>query len=238
LDFHGSETAHQTACEYMVHVGILKYLFPLFLGKHLPKLCHFDDAGTAMLTNRSTKRKNQQKKRKLEYYKKIEATTIRIFYSLVRHLHDDSPNDVKARYVAKFMDDDMKVRRLIDLYMKYDQQVRLAEYKFYQSDIEDAILDENSNDDNNNNNNGADSIVQLAVLDTKLKAGGDIMYRLAAIIAFCCCTSKKCHALMLKELQDNQSGISVIKDTLLEFISMLDVATGQRILLQQFHDQI
>ena len=234
LDFHGNATPHQKACEYMVHIGVLKYIFPLLMGKHLPELCDFHDT-TALMTNRSTKSKNQQMKRKSAFHKKIESTTIRILYSLVLQLQDNSPNDVKARFIAKFMEDDRKVQRLIDLYIKYDQQVRLAEYKFYQSDIEDAIL-EDAGDHYSKSNN--DSMVQLAVMDTKLKAGGDIMYRLAAIIAFCCCTSKKCHTLILKELQTKQSGISIIKDTLLEFISMLDVTTDQRILLQNFHNQI
>jgi beta-catenin-like protein 1 len=238
LDFHGSHTSHRMACEYMVHVGILKYLFPLFLGKHLPKFCHLDDTDN-MISVGTKKKKNRQMKRKSEYYKKIEGTTIRILYSLVRHLRDDSPNDVKARFVTKFIDDDQKVQRLIDLYMKYDQQVRMAEYKFYQSDIEDTIRNEHRNGNNTTDDHTVESMIEMAVLDAKLQAGGDIMYRLAAIIAFCCCASKKCHTMILNELQDNrQSGISVIKDTLREFISMLDAESDQRILLQQYHDQI
>ena len=178
------------------------------------------------------KAKNRQMKQKAEYYKKIETTTIRIIYGFVRHLHDDSPHDAKARFIVKFMDDESKVQRLIDLYIKYDQQVRLAEYKFYQSDMEDTIRAELGA------TSSSETMLQLAVVDAKLNAGGDILYRLAAIIAFCCCTSKNCHTCIIDQLKSKQSGISVIKDTLQEFIGMLDVGSEQRILLQTFQDQI
>ena len=239
LDFSsGSEMAHVHACESMVQLGALKYVFPFLMGQHLPKYSDsYDDNDND--TTLSTKQR-PRRKRKLEFYQTIETNTIRILYGLVRHLRATAPHQVQARLLAKFMDDDLKVQRLVDLYFKYDEQVRLAEYKFYQSDIEDVILDSGDGSRNNNNDDDEDkdSLIQLAVLETKLNAGGDIRYRLAAIIAFCCGSSKKCHTWIIEHLQTKQSGISVIKETLLEFISMLDVTSDQRILLQKFHDQI
>ncbi len=242
LDFSsGSEVAHVQACQSMVQVGALKYLFPFLMGQHLPKYSDsYDDnddtTADTDTTTLPTKRRHQRMKRKLEFYQKVETTTIRILYGLVRHLRAAAPHQVQARLLAKFMDDDQKVQRLIDLYFKYDEQVRLAEYKFYQSDIEDVILD--SGDGSQNDDDDKDSMIQFAVLEAKLNAGGDILYRLAAIIAFCCGSSKKCHTWIIEHLQTKQSGISVIKETLYEFISMLDVTSDQRILLQKLHDQI
>jgi beta-catenin-like protein 1 len=227
----------RNACEHIVQVGLLKYLFPLFMGKNLPRYCDYNtDTGPQL----SKKSKNKQLKRKQEYYNKIETTTIRILYALVRHLRDDSPNDVKARFLTKFIDDETKIHRLIDLFLKYDRQVRLAEFKFYQSDVEDVIL-ENGNATIDTNENGAnknDSIVQLALLDAKLQAGGDVLYRIAAIIAFCCRNSKKCHTQIIQQLKVKQSGMSVIKDALQEFISILDYTTNQKAVLELYLEYI
>ena len=56
LDFAGSDIVYRHACEYLVEVGALKFIFPLFMNRNLPKLYNLSDTI-------STK----QKKMKSEY---------------------------------------------------------------------------------------------------------------------------------------------------------------------------
>ena len=191
IDFAGSDAVHRKACEHLVEAGALKYLFPLFMGRHLPK-----PAPAAAAT----------KKAKKEWTQDIEMTTIRILYGLVRHLTDDSPDEAKARLLAKFIDTD-KCDRLVELCIMYDQKARTAEYKFFKSEAEELLDDPEA--------------VQLAALDAKLAGGGDIFHRIGAIIAFCCVGSKRCHEQILSQLKVHQSGIGLVRDAVEEFASSL-----------------
>ncbi|GKY93697.1 hypothetical protein MPSEU_000336900 [Mayamaea pseudoterrestris] len=186
----GNETIHRQACERLVDAGALKYLFPIFMGRSLPK--------QALQSNA---------KEQKEGILSMETTVIRIFYGLTRHLSDESPHDVKARFLAKFVDDE-KCDRLVELCIAYEQKARMAEFRFYKSEVEDEMQDEEA--------------VQLAALDAKLEGGGDLYHRLAAIVAFCCVGSRQCHERILGQLHLHQSGISLIQDGLEEFASVLD----------------
>jgi beta-catenin-like protein 1 len=196
LDFFGGDPAHKQACEHLVEAGGLKYLFPIFLGTRIPKLAP-SQATTV--------------KAKREWLHTVEAQTIRIFYALSRHLDDKSPEDGKARFLTKFVQDDRKCDRLVELLLSYDQKARKAEYNFYRSDVEEQVEEEET--------------VQLAALDAKLKGGGDLFHRLGAISACVCVHSKRCHERILSQLQLQQSGISVVKAALEEFISVLEPGT-------------
>jgi len=225
LDFAGSSTndstLHRHACEELVQAGALKHIFPLLLGRHLPKF------------HTQTTTTSQQKKDKKEFQHQLEGTAVRILYALVRHLRDDSPHDAKERLLAKFLSDNEsneKINRLVELLLSYDQRARLAEYKFYRSDVEETIVDGTDDDDK-------DAIVQLAALDAKLAAGGDILHRLAAIAAFCCVGSKTCHQQILTQLHAQQSGIGLIREVLEEFVSVLG-DSEQKQQLQTYLEQI
>jgi len=227
---------YRRACEELVQAGALKHVFPLFLGRHRPKF-HLDKAVTP-----------QQKKDKKNFYHELEATVVRILYALVRHLRDDSPHDAKDRLLAKFLSDNdnndnsnnnEKVNRLVELLLAYDQRARLAEYKFYRSDVEESLL--NSNATTTTTADGDDSdkeaVIQLAALDAKLAAGGDILHRLAVIAAFCCTGSKKCHQQILAQLHAKQSGIGLIREVLEEFVAVLG-DSEQKQQLQSYLEQI
>lgn len=207
LEFSGSDPVYRHACEQLVDAGALKYLFPLFTGRNPPKI-----APTVSTT----------KKAKKEWHQAIETTTIRILYCLTRRLKDNSPNDVKERLLAKFVGED-KCDRLVELILAYDQKARMAEYKFFRSDVEDTLQDEGA--------------TQLAALEAKLAGGGDIFHRLGAIMAFCCIGSKTCHEQILSQLQLQQSGIGLIRDALEEFISVLG-ESEQKKQLQSYLEQI
>ena len=121
----------------------------------------------------------------------------------------------------------------MELVLAYDQRTRQAEYKFYRSDAEEALASASSDQDGD----GQDAVVQLAALDAKLAAGGDVLHRLAAIAAFCCSGSKQCHGQILAQLHAKQSGIGLIREVLEEFVSMLD-NSEQKQQLQTYLGQI
>jgi beta-catenin-like protein 1 len=223
LDFAtGAEAVHRRACEHAVHVGALKYILPLFMGRQLPKYPNMNEAT-------STQKK---KKGKAQFHASIEAATIRFLYALTRHLRDDSPHDAKARVLAKFRETPVedekasneKIRRLVDRLLFFDQKARGAEYNFYRSDIEETLDDP--------------SLIPLAVLEAKLTGGGDLLHRLAAVAAFVCGGSQQGHAQVLAQLQAHQSGIGLIRAALEEFVSVLEESSEQRRHLQEYLDQI
>ena len=237
-DDNDHSTVYRHACEELIQAGALKRIFPLFLGRHLPK--YYQNAATTA----------KQRKEKKEFHHATEETVVRILYALVRHLRDDSPHDAKERLLAKFVgvassssnnpaddnDDNSsssneKVNRLVELLLAYDQRARLAEYKFYRSDVEEELMAtaEGGGQD--------DAVIQLAALDAKLAAGGDVLHRLAAIAAFCCTGSKRCHEQILAQLHAQQSGIGLIREALEEFVSVLG-ESQQKQQLQRYLEEI
>jgi beta-catenin-like protein 1 len=204
LDFFGSQAVHKQACEHLVKAGGLKYLCPLFMGTRIPK-------PAAPLFQATSK------KGKREWLHLVETQSIRILHALTRHLDDSSPHDAKSRMISKFLhgdggddggNDGDKCDRLVELLLSYDQKARKAEYNFYRFSVdEDDDLDE--------------TMIQLAALEAKLKGGGEIFHRLGTIAACLCVNSKRCHQRILSQLQLQQSGISVIKAALEEFVSVL-----------------
>lgn len=235
LDFAGSDRAYRHACEHLVAAGALRYLFPLFLGRQLPRL---PTAAAAAAAAKATASTTKRKKDRKELQFTIEGTTVRILYALVRHLKDTSPNDAKERVLAKFVNVDndadeesnRKVNRLVELLLAYDQRARLAEFKFFRSDVEETLLRHHDGDDK-------DAVIQLAALEAKLAAGGDILHRLAAIAGFCCTGSKRCHKQILDLLHANESGIGLIAEALEEFVTVLD-EPEQKVQLRSYLEQI
>lgn len=205
LDFVGNDPEHQRACERLVTADGLKYLFPLFLGTRIPK--------PAPSYATSTKDKK-------EWLNSIETQTVLIFYSLSRHLTDQSPDDAKARFLAKFAQDETKCDRLVELLLYYDEKSRKAEFQFYRSDVEEVVEDEET--------------IQLAALDAKLKGGGDLFHRLGALAAYLAAHSKRCHERILAQLKLQQSGVSLVKMAVDEFISLLEEGSPQRIQLESY----
>ena len=88
-----------------------------------------------------------------------------------------------------------KCDRLLELFLKSDEHMRLAEAKYVRSD-EAELADERGIDP------------ELAAFHARLKGGGDMFYRLGAILAFAAVGSKKCHVCIMEQLQLKKSGIS------------------------------
>jgi beta-catenin-like protein 1 len=188
LDFFGDDDVFKTGAEEVVMAGGLKYIFPLLLGSRIPK-----PPDNVLNTT----------KEKREWLHRIKEQTIRIFYALTLQLDEQSPEEAKARFMAKFVGDDMKhCDRLVEHLLEYDERARKAEYIFYRSDVEESFTGEE---------------LALAAFDAKLKGGGDMYHRVAAIIAYVCANSKRCHQRILSQLAMQQSGVSLIKAALTEF---------------------
>lgn len=197
LDFFGSDPLHKRACEHLVKAGGLKYLFPVFVGTRIP---------------RPSQVQSITPKAKREWLHSVQTQVIRILYALSRYLDDQSPEDAKARFLSKFLEDDRKCDRLVELMLMYDQKMQTAEYNFYRrSELEDDVDDE--------------EVIQLAAMDAKLKGGGELFHRLGAIAALICVRSKRCHERILSQLQLQQSGIGLIKTALAEFSAVLGSGT-------------
>ena len=192
LDFNGSKAVHKAGCEQIVAAGGLKFLFPIFMGHNLPQMASIADT---------------TKKAKRDWDSKMGEWVIRILYSLTRHLDANSLLESKQRLLAKFVENE-RCDRVVEKIILYDQKARLAEYKFFRSDVEESMDDE--------------AAVQLGALETKLNGGGDLWHRLSAIAAFCCTWSKRCHERILSQLQAKDMGIGLIRDALEEFISVLE----------------
>ena len=73
--------------------------------------------------------------------------------------------------------------------------MRRAEYKFFKSDKAEEVEEE-----------GLD--IDLAALDTKLKGGGELFYRVSAILAFAAMGPRRCHEHTLEQLKTQNSGIA------------------------------
>jgi len=206
----------------MVHdASALKYLLPLWMARHLPKLA---DPNDAMTTTSSKKKSKEHKKRSREWNRQLEETIIRILYALTRFLpRQDDPHDTLPRLVAKFADDSDKCERLVELLLRYDEKARMAEYKYYR-------YKEDDDDDDND-------APSLEALEAKLAGGGDMFHRLGSIAAFLCVHSKQCHQTILSKLHQQSSGLGLVTDAVKEFLSVLDDA-NQASTLRQYLEQL
>jgi beta-catenin-like protein 1 len=202
------DDARREFCEHMVKAGAFKYLFPMFMGRHLPKAAPIALAAS--------------KRAKKEWSATLESTVLSVLYCLTVHLTDKSPHDAKERLVAKFMEEE-KCDRLVELCLKYDRKARQSEFDFYR-DVEESIDDP--------------ALRPLAALAAKLEGGGDVLHRTCALAAFCCVSSRRCHERILSQLQLQQSGITLIRDALHEFASNLEYGTPQKAHLEAYLEKL
>ena len=194
LDFEGAPgnaVLYEKACSYLVHAGCLKLLLPFLFNKHLPKRVTVVDSS---------------KKADKEWQRKLQETTLRILYALTRYLTPTSPHDAQQRLIAKFASDVSKCDRLVELLLKYYTKAKQAEFDFFRSDQEESLTE---------------AEVALAVLQVKLDGGAEFTHRIAAVLAFLCQHSQRCHSQILDQLHQNQVGMSLVRKSLEEFASVL-----------------
>jgi Catenin-beta-like, Arm-motif containing nuclear len=216
-----SNDVYRRACQHVVAAGTLKYLFPMLMGKHLPKLA------PAAVTSR-------EKKAKKEWTRNVTESVIRVLYAISHQLRSDSPQEAQARFVAKFAGDLDKCDRLVELCIDYDGRTREAEYRFYRTgDVEEAI-------EGNDTIQNTDEAIDLAATVAKLSGGGDILHRVAALCAFCCVNSRSCHERIMQQLRMHPSvgGVGLLRSTLEEFLSVLDEASQARSQIQSYLDAL
>ena len=88
-----------------------------------------------------------------------------------------------------------KCDRTIELCLKYDEKARIAEYQYFKSDEADDA-----------EKFGLD--LDVAALSAKLRGGGDVFHRLAAIISFVCIGSTRSHVHVREQLKLQGTSIS------------------------------
>ena len=201
----GDGMVYKKACDIFVDAGGFKNIFPVFIGRTtaIPKPAKCSEAGnmTSGVEGKGQSDKNNKKMRRNMHAKKawlgiIEMYALQIIYALTIYLNDESPHDAKARFIAKFVEDDFaKCDRLLEFLIKYDKKMRTAELKYFRS--EQAEIDEAE---------GLD--VDLAAWNAKLKNGGDLFYRSAATLSYVMVHSKQCCKHISTQLKVKGSGIS------------------------------
>jgi len=221
------------ACETFVDAGGLKYLFPSYMGKisAVPKPAKVSDAGrplpsatppaggaslsetekTHKLAHRRTKKIKSARR---AWLRSLEGDALRILYSLTVHLTPQSPHASHERLVSKFLERDFeKIDRAVELLLKYDSRARRAEYGYHRS--ERAEMDEERDD-------AEEDFADMAAAAAKLRGGGELCHRAAAVLGFACNGSKRCHGHVLGQLRAKNAGVGVIKSALREFSSLLE----------------
>lgn len=233
----GSSKVYKNAAETFVDAGGLKTIFPIFMGRKssMPKPATCSDAGNVKLLrkyaelqieNRRKGENEQQKKpsRRMkevlaanrEWFHTLEAHSIQILYGLTRYLDDSSPHDAKSRLASKFIENEFeKCDRLVELCLKYDVKMRQAEYDYYRSDEAEEAEE-----------SGVD--IDIAAMNFKLKAGGDLFHRLAAMIGFATTKSKRSHQHILEQLRIQKAGIATVKAAIDEFASIIADESDQK----------
>lgn len=126
LHFALSSSEARKTSHAFLHAGGLKLLFPLLMGRLLPK--------PAFPTTARGKR---------AWVRDVEGNVINVLYSLT--LAFDEKHDARDRLLAKFLEKDCeKCDRLLDLLLDYDDRARRAESKYHRSDEADGLDDQDA----------------------------------------------------------------------------------------------
>ena len=212
-----SSNVYRVACEAFVSAGGLKIIFPLYMSRKsaipCPAACSEGGSDLAKKGSKSgaasSKRAKNAAHARKRWLVEVEQNAINVMYALTRHVSQDSKYDAHSRLLVKFVEEDCeKCDRTIELCLKYDEKARIAEYQYYRSDAAEEA-----------EQMGVD--VELAALDAKLRGGGDLFHRTCAILSFACVYSKRCHGHVRDQLKVKGSGITVIKEGLTEFATLL-----------------
>ncbi|KAL7499663.1 hypothetical protein ACHAWT_007290 [Skeletonema menzelii] len=212
-----STKIYRTACETFVSAGGLKVIFPLYMSRKsaIPCPAACSEGGSSLAKkggkngSSSSKRAKRAAQARKRWLVEIERNAINVMYALTRHVSKDSKYDAHSRLLVKFVEEECeKCDRTIELCLKYDEKARIAEYQYFRSDAAEEA-----------EQTGVD--IELAALDAKLRGGGDLFHRTCAILSFACVFSKRCHGHVRDQLKMKGSGITVIKEGLIEFSALL-----------------
>lgn len=194
----------------VVKGGGIKSAFAVFMqarGK-APRPAKCTAAGRELPKDKASKAHKRAAGERRAWARAVEAAAVNVLYALSRHLSAASPDDALARFVGKFAEGEGdKCDRLVELALKYDERARAAELKFLRSEEADEVEEED---------------VAMLALSAKLGGGGDLFHRLGAVAALVCSESKSCHARILEQLRTLGSGITLVRDAVKEFGSLLD----------------
>lgn len=134
-------SGNKTNAEKFVAVGGLKYVFPMLVGRGLPKI----------LVN------GKKKSRSAVELQETEEDLLSILGQLCLLLHDSTEFDSSTRLLAKFLESDFeKLDHCVELFSKYSKQLQATEYQLeavqlaaLRAQMEEAgVVDEDEDDRN------------------------------------------------------------------------------------------
>ena len=224
-DRAGGGDAYKRSCEAFVEAGGMKVVFPIFMGKGsaipIPATCsdawRRPDSGDRV-ENGGTKKNKRARRTTLarrEWLRSAEGGAVQTVYALTRHLDESSPNDARRRLLSKFLEADLeKCDRAVELVLQYDGQARAAEYRYYREEEAEETTDE--------------AMTDLAATHARLRGGGDLLHCSAAVLAFACAGSRRCHEHILGQLRAKGAGMGTVKGALEEFVDLLGEGAQQK----------
>jgi beta-catenin-like protein 1 len=187
-------TNNKVSCEKFIENGGLKYIFPVLIGRGLPK---------------------NSKKKGSNSNKDIEDSIIKIICELCLNLYDSTVHDSSARLLNKFIDNENeKVDRCIELYLKYRKQLMNTEQTIEQTV---AILEKSGDQDELDDYMDDDNIY-----DMRLEGGLQNMQYLSYVLAYVCIFNSKCYEQTLIKLSAEDSSLTEILAVLRESTSHID----------------
>lgn len=186
---------NKTACEKFVEDGGFKYIFPVLMGRGLPKS--------------ELKKMNKHKSNGSASFSKkdIEDAVLSICSQFCLQLHDSTKHDAASRLLGKFLENEgEKLERCIEIYLNLRQQLAATELQIQRTiesleqsgmidDLEEFASEEN-------------------VYAQRLEGGLYSMQQASIIIAFACIfdpTNKSLHKSQIKLASDGASMIEVLE---------------------------
>ena len=107
-------TDNKKNAEKLIEVGGLKYIFPMFLGRGLPKI---------MVMSKKKSLNSEQKET-------LEEDIISTICQICMLLHDSTAHDCSIRIISKFLENDHeKIDHSTELIVKYSRQLKATDYQ-------------------------------------------------------------------------------------------------------------
>jgi hypothetical protein len=107
-------SSNKNNAEKLVAVGGLKYLFPMLLGRGMPKI----------IVN------GKKKSRDPLEIEDLNEDILSIISQLCLLLHNSTEHDSSARLLSKFVENDFeKIDHCVDLFIRYSNQLKATEYQ-------------------------------------------------------------------------------------------------------------
>lgn len=176
-------SSNKFSCERLVSAGGMKHVFPLLMGRGLPKrMKKASGAGTS---------------------REAEETAIAVISQLILQLHDVHENDISQRLLSKLVESEgEKLDRCAELCAKY---VKVLQSTEQQIESTAAALEEGEDEEELQEFTTEENIYSM-----RLEGGLFILQQLATIIIFACLHDKEKSSLSKAQIKLHAEQLSVI----------------------------